>query len=92
MGVPVLIVQGERDPFGIPPAAPGRTVALVPGDHGLKADLGAVAAAAQAWLRRVLHPVAATTPPAARSLRGARGARRSSRAPIRPFPGAPRRS
>ena len=43
--VPVLIVQGERDPFGVPPAAPRRTVALVPGDHGLKADVGAVAAA-----------------------------------------------
>ena len=57
--VPVLVVQGERDPFGIPPAAPGRTVALVPGDHGLKADLGAVAAAARSWLRGVLHPVAA---------------------------------
>jgi predicted alpha/beta-hydrolase family hydrolase len=48
--VPVLIVQGERDPFGVPPAAPRRTVALVPGDHGLKADVGAVAAAVQAWL------------------------------------------
>ena len=59
MSVPVLVVQGERDPFGIPPAAPGRTVALVPGDHGLKADLGAVAAAARSWLRGVLHPVAA---------------------------------
>ena len=55
----MLVVQGERDPFGIPPAAAGRTVALVPGDHSLRADLGAVAAAAQAWLRGVLHPVAA---------------------------------
>ena len=54
--VPVLIVQGERDPFGIPPAAPGRTVALVPGDHGLKADLEAVAGAVGRWLRTIsLH-------------------------------------
>jgi predicted alpha/beta-hydrolase family hydrolase len=54
--VPVLVVQGERDPFGIPPEGPQRTVALVPGDHGLKADLGAVADAVGAWLRRSVEP------------------------------------
>lgn len=48
--VPVLVVQGERDPFGMPPEAPGRTVVRVAGDHGLKADLPAVAAAVRAWL------------------------------------------
>ena len=62
VGVPVLVVQGERDPFGIPPAAPGRTVALVPGDHGLKAGLGAVAAATRSWLRGVLHPEGTVSP------------------------------
>jgi predicted alpha/beta-hydrolase family hydrolase len=36
--VPVLIIQGERDPFGRPPAAPGRDVVLVPGTHSLRAD------------------------------------------------------
>jgi uncharacterized protein len=51
--VPTLIVQGERDPFGMPPEAPGRTVVRVPGDHGLKADLDAVAAAVRDWLRSV---------------------------------------
>jgi predicted alpha/beta-hydrolase family hydrolase len=50
--VPVLVVQGERDPFGRPPAGPRRTIALVPGDHGLKADLGGVADAVREWLRR----------------------------------------
>ena len=30
VAVPVLIVQGERDPFGMPESAPGRTVARVP--------------------------------------------------------------
>jgi uncharacterized protein len=64
-GVPVLVVQGEHDPFGIPPEAAGRTVVLVPGDHGLKADVGAVAAAVRAWLRRVLDPAAATPSQAA---------------------------
>lgn len=48
--VPTLVVQGARDPFGIPPASASRTVVQVPGDHSLKADLPAVAAAAQAWL------------------------------------------
>jgi predicted alpha/beta-hydrolase family hydrolase len=48
--VPTLVVQGERDPFGMPPEGPRRTVARVPGDHGLKADLEAVGAAVRAWL------------------------------------------
>src|SRR6187200_3494447 len=43
--VPVLVVQGERDPFGMPPPGPGRTVARVNGDHGLKADRASIAAA-----------------------------------------------
>ena len=48
--VPVLVVQGERDPFGMPPSTEHRTVVQVPGDHSLKADLEAVAAAVRAWL------------------------------------------
>jgi uncharacterized protein len=49
--VPLLIVQGSSDRFGMPPAAPGREVVEVAGDHGLKKDLAAVAGAARAWLR-----------------------------------------
>ena len=49
---PVLVVQGERDPFGIPPAARRRRVVLVPGDHALRAT-AEVAAAVRAWLRRL---------------------------------------
>jgi uncharacterized protein len=49
--VPVLVVQGESDPFGMPPDGPNRTVARVRGDHGLKADRAAVAAAVRSWLR-----------------------------------------
>ncbi len=52
--VPVLVVQGERDRFGIPPAAPGRTVALVAGDHALRSDLAAVGEAVRGWLSRLL--------------------------------------
>jgi uncharacterized protein len=49
--VPMLVVQGERDPFGMPPSSTTRTVVQVPGDHGLKKDLEAVAAAVRDWLR-----------------------------------------
>jgi uncharacterized protein len=48
--VPVLVVQGERDPFGMPPEGEGRTVVAVPGDHRLIADLEAVATAVVGWL------------------------------------------
>ena len=54
VAVPVLVVQGERDPFGMPPAGDQRTVVQVPGDHSLKADLDAVASAVRAWLPSVL--------------------------------------
>jgi predicted alpha/beta-hydrolase family hydrolase len=50
VAVPMLVVQGDRDRFGMPPAARGRTVVQVPGDHGLKKDLNAVAEAVGTWL------------------------------------------
>jgi predicted alpha/beta-hydrolase family hydrolase len=53
--VPTLVVQGERDRFGMPPASSGRTVTQVPGDHGLKTDLDAVASAVRAWLPGVVR-------------------------------------
>jgi predicted alpha/beta-hydrolase family hydrolase len=52
--VPMLVVQGARDPFGIPPANERRTVVQVQGDHSLRTDLQAVAAAVEAWLHDVL--------------------------------------
>ena len=52
--VPVLVVQGRRDPFGMPPDAPGRSVVAVDGDHALKKDLAAVRAAVDGWLRELL--------------------------------------
>jgi uncharacterized protein len=56
--VPTLVIQGERDPFGMPPARADRTVVALAGDHGLKADLAGVGAAAESWLRKLLssHP------------------------------------
>ena len=52
--VPMLVVQGERDPFGIPPPGPTRVVMKVAGDHGLKADPDAVSAAVREWLPGVV--------------------------------------
>jgi len=48
--VPVLVVQGERDPFGRPAAALGREVVVLRGDHSLKADRAALVAAVAGWL------------------------------------------
>lgn len=52
--IPVLVVQGERDPFGMPPASSTRSVVTVPGNHSLKKDLGAVAAAVRDWLTSIV--------------------------------------
>lgn len=54
--VPVLVVQGARDRFGIPPGSATRAVVTVAGDHALKADRRAVADAVRAWLPGVLRP------------------------------------
>lgn len=54
--VPVLVVQGERDPFGVPPPAPSRRVVVVRGDHGLKADRAALQEAVAAFLGELLAP------------------------------------
>jgi uncharacterized protein len=52
--VPVLVVQGASDPFGMPPAAAGREVVTVPGNHSLTGDLETLRAAVGAWLAEVL--------------------------------------
>jgi predicted alpha/beta-hydrolase family hydrolase len=58
VAVPTLVVQGARDPFGVPPAAPHRTVVEVASDHSLRTDLAAVAAAVRAWLPTVVERAA----------------------------------
>lgn len=50
--IPVLIVQGRSDPFGMPPAGPDREVVTVPGNHSLTGDLDALASAVKDWLAR----------------------------------------
>jgi uncharacterized protein len=50
--VPTLVVQGERDPFGIPPEGSKRTVVLVPGTHSLRSK-APIGAAVSAWLAEI---------------------------------------
>lgn len=52
--VPTLVVQGQKDQFGMPPDGPRRTVAVVPGNHSLRKDPAAVEAAVRAWLPEVV--------------------------------------
>jgi uncharacterized protein len=57
LGVPTLVVQGESDPFGTPPAGPNRTVLRIPGTHSLRSS-ATVAAAVSDWLAKVTPMVA----------------------------------
>jgi uncharacterized protein len=50
VSVPVLVVQGESDQFGIPPEGPNRKVVLVPGTHTLR-QMDPIADAVRAWLQ-----------------------------------------
>jgi predicted alpha/beta-hydrolase family hydrolase len=52
--VPVLVVQGASDPFGMPSPGPTRTVVTVAGNHSLRTDLGSVQTAVREWLSQVL--------------------------------------
>ena len=52
--VPVLVVQGVRDPFGMPPPGPLRTVVQVQSDHSLRGDLPAVSDAVRTWLAELV--------------------------------------
>ncbi|GAA2126729.1 alpha/beta family hydrolase [Nocardioides bigeumensis] len=55
VSAPMLVVQGERDPFGRPaPAPPLREVVLVRGDHSLRTALPDVTAHVREWLAGVL--------------------------------------
>jgi predicted alpha/beta-hydrolase family hydrolase len=48
--VPVLVVQGVNDPFGMPAPAQGRRVEQVPGDHGLKRDTARIGQLVADWI------------------------------------------
>jgi predicted alpha/beta-hydrolase family hydrolase len=65
VGVPVLIVQGEADSFGMPEPGPGRTVARVRGTHALRSDAAGLRAAVAGWLDAVMPSRSAGSPRAA---------------------------
>jgi predicted alpha/beta-hydrolase family hydrolase len=49
--VPVLVVQGDRDAFGMPPAGANRRLVVIPGaDHSLKSNVAAVGLAVSEYL------------------------------------------
>jgi predicted alpha/beta-hydrolase family hydrolase len=50
-GVPTLVVNGDRDPFGAPAPGPGIDLRLVPGDHSLKRSPDQVATEVVTWIR-----------------------------------------
>ncbi|MEV4758268.1 alpha/beta family hydrolase [Micromonospora sp. NPDC049559] len=51
-GLPTLVVNGDRDPFGVPAPGPGVRVETRPGErHDLRRDPAGTAAVAVAWLR-----------------------------------------
>ena len=54
-GTDVLVVNGQRDPFGIPDPADGISVVVLPGEtHTLSRHPAAAGQAAGSWLREVL--------------------------------------
>jgi len=63
VAVPCLVVQGRSDPFGMPRASSTRTVVEVEGNHSLKTDLDAVAAAVREWLAGLRTSAAAARSP-----------------------------
>jgi uncharacterized protein len=62
-GVPVLVVNGDRDPFGIPDAADASRVVVLPGrTHALSGRSQEIREAVGSWLREVVAPDAARLP------------------------------
>jgi uncharacterized protein len=56
-GAPVLVVNGDRDSFGIPDSADASRVVVLPGEtHSLARHPEEVRQAVQAWLREILEP------------------------------------
>ena len=52
-GVPVLVVQGDRDPFGMPPPGPDREIVVISGaGHSLNRELPRIADTVVEFVRR----------------------------------------
>ena len=51
-GTPVLVVNGDRDPFGIPEKSDATNVVVLPGEtHSLARNPAAIGEAVADWLR-----------------------------------------
>ena len=51
-GLPTLVVNGDRDPFGVPEPGPAVQVVIRPGEtHDLRRDPAGTAAVVLDWLR-----------------------------------------
>jgi predicted alpha/beta-hydrolase family hydrolase len=56
-GVPVLVVNGDRDPFGVPDRADASRLVVLPGEtHALSRHPRVIRQTVEAWLREVLAP------------------------------------
>lgn len=54
-GTEVLVLNGDRDPFGMPGAGPGTRVVALPGEtHALSRNPAAIGEIAAGWIREVL--------------------------------------
>jgi uncharacterized protein len=64
-GVPVLVINGDRDPFGVPAGPDASKIVVMPGEtHALSRNPAAVGDAAASWLREILKlPVAGNAGP-----------------------------
>jgi uncharacterized protein len=51
--VPVLVVQGASDPFGMPAPGPSRTVITIAGNHSLRSDIRGLRTAVRDWLLEI---------------------------------------
>jgi uncharacterized protein len=51
--VPTLVVQGESDPFGLPPPGANRKVVTIPGSHSLRSPTN-VTEAVSDWLTEIV--------------------------------------
>ena len=56
-GTPVLVVNGERDPFGIPDSADASRVVVLPGEtHALSKHPEEIRRSVESWLSEILAP------------------------------------
>jgi hypothetical protein len=52
-GLPTIVVNGDRDPFGLPPPLPEVELVVLQGErHGLRGDPAGAAVRVVAWLAR----------------------------------------